>query len=84
MSNEEQAKVVGEVIKRYGPIIDLRANPLVIIEILQTHGAKVEAHPTMRSIGRDGSTLPDILDTIAKLSQTVDALAQNFKKINRD
>jgi hypothetical protein len=84
MTNEEQAKVVGEVIKRYGPIIDLRANPLVIIEILQSHGAKEEAHPTMRSITRDGSTLPDILDTIAKLSQTVHAVAQNLKKINRE
>jgi hypothetical protein len=82
MSDDERAKVVDEIIRRYGPVIDLRTDPLVIIDILISYRAEEEpGHPTTGSIARDGSILPDILDNIAKLSQTVEAMARDLSEI---
>jgi hypothetical protein len=86
MSAEDQAVIVDKIIERFGPVIDLRADPTVIIDIILTYrGAEEEpGHPTTGSIVRDGSIdLPDIHKAISELSLAVDALAQDVREIKQ-
>jgi hypothetical protein len=47
----EQKAIIGRVTKKYGPTIDLKANPEVLIEILRTFGRLFDDDP-------DGGSLP--------------------------
>lgn len=41
MSTKKDAKVVKEIIERYGEILDLKSSPYLIVEIIRQYGSKL-------------------------------------------
>lgn len=80
----EQKAIIGRVTKKYGPTIDLKAKPEVLIEILRTFGrlfaddpdggsapGGVPGNPSPDPCIVEGITVEDLMKAILKLTRDV-------------
>lgn len=88
MTDRQSKALVNRIIKLYGPVLDLRKNPDVIIDILRRFdevpdggtpcgGVPMPPPPPSSRVG-DRITNDDLLKAILKLSRDVSALKKQL------
>jgi hypothetical protein len=79
---ESEARIVGEIIRRHGKVIDLEASPEVIIDIIREFESEVDVtglHPPSPAVGSVGDpTARDIMKVLLKLSRELNAIKKHL------
>jgi len=76
MAKEERnARIVEEVIRRYGSVLDLEASPEVLIDIIREFGSEVDVTvliPPNPTVG--DPTVREVMQALLRLSREVEAI----------
>jgi hypothetical protein len=91
MEMKKEEKLVKEIIKKYGPVINLKESPYIMVEILRKYGpifqddgglppGGVPPEPPPGPDDRDKVHNSDILKEVLKLSRDVKAIRTLLQK----
>ena len=80
MAEEERnARIVEEVIRRYGSVLDLEASPEVLIDILREFGSEVDVTvliPPNPTVG--APTVREVMQVLLRMAREVDVIKKHL------
>lgn len=80
MSQEQRnARIVEEVIRRRGSVLDLEASPEVLIDIISEFGPEIDVEELVppNPVSAD-PTLRDVMEVLVRLSREVEAIKRHL------